>query len=221
MNSFLIEAPLGGLQISMMLTQVMLTIGIFLWAAVYILRGISYYKLAKSRSLSNPWMSWIPFAREYQIGHISDDISAKNHIKKSRGPLLLVLSIVQAVLGIAAVVMYLMFLGNVIFNASATGIYEYTYTNEEALELLIPVLIGFGFMLLSCAVGVWNFVVFCMAHYNIYKDYSSTHVTSFTVLTVITFLFGITILPPIFVLTLLNKPSLSANGGSDSDQAYG
>lgn len=46
--------------------------------AVYILKGIGLYTIAKNQGDENAWLSFIPFARKYQQGELAGEIQLKN-----------------------------------------------------------------------------------------------------------------------------------------------
>ncbi|MBR0384544.1 MAG: hypothetical protein IJH61_07645 [Eubacteriaceae bacterium] len=61
------------------LGQVIALLGGFLIVAViigiilYILASLGLYTMAKNKGLNNPWMTWIPYLRNYKFGEILND----------------------------------------------------------------------------------------------------------------------------------------------------
>lgn len=65
--------------------------------ASYIMNAIALYKLADRRQIPNPWMSWLPFTRDWLIGSIVDDYDGRNGIKRKWRVTLLILSLISAI----------------------------------------------------------------------------------------------------------------------------
>lgn len=63
----------------------------------YILSSVALSKLASRRGISNSWMAWLPYAREWIIGSIVDDYEEKNGIKRKWRTVLLTLAIISIV----------------------------------------------------------------------------------------------------------------------------
>ncbi|MDE5852641.1 MAG: hypothetical protein K2G97_01195, partial [Oscillospiraceae bacterium] len=82
--------------IAVLSVMVLLLLPIFVLAN-YILSGIAYYKLAKSRNIAAPGLAWVPIVNLYLIGKISDDIKSR-HQKKSNSRILLLVFIILAAL---------------------------------------------------------------------------------------------------------------------------
>ncbi|MDD2978622.1 MAG: hypothetical protein PHN80_01485 [Hespellia sp.] len=74
---------------------------------LYILKGVGMYKLAKRQKVEYPWLAFIPFARYYLQGEVSDDIRLKNKSIKNPGIWLIVLPIAWNILfGISYVMIF-------------------------------------------------------------------------------------------------------------------
>ena len=60
--------------------------------AVYVLRAIGLYTMAKRRGLANPWLAWIPVADQFLLGAVADDITRLRGRRTNYSIILLVLS---------------------------------------------------------------------------------------------------------------------------------
>lgn len=73
---------------------------------VYCIKGFGIYKMAQNRNFDNAYLAWLPFARYYLFGKISDDINRYKNVKSSNRVALLVLSILDS-LSILALFVFL------------------------------------------------------------------------------------------------------------------
>ena len=86
-------AAVGVILIILLLYLVIAAIGL----ATYIMNAIALYKIADRRQIPNPWMSWLPFTRDWLIGSIVDDYDGRNGIKRKWRVTLLVLSLISSI----------------------------------------------------------------------------------------------------------------------------
>lgn len=142
--------------------------------ALYVLRSLGVYTIAKRRGLHHAWFAWVPVADQYLLGCISDQyqyvVKDKN---KSRRKILLVLDIVYVVL---LTVIVGSFVG-IAFNAAVGYISESRMTSRMLgiLGLYLPLL------------GVWiaKLVFRYMALYDLYVSVDPKNSTMYIVLSVI------------------------------------
>lgn len=142
--------------------------------ALYVLRSLGVYTIAKRRGLHHTWFAWVPVADQYLLGCISDQyqyvVKDKN---KSRRKILLVLDIVYVVL---LTVIVGSFVG-IAFNAAVGYISESRMTSRMLgmLGLYLPLL------------GVWiaKLVFRYMALYDLYVSVDPKNSTMYIVLSVI------------------------------------
>lgn len=142
--------------------------------ALYVLRSLGVYTIAKRRGLHHAWFAWVPVADQYLLGCISDQyqyvVKDKN---KSRRKILLVLDIVYVVL---LTVILGSFVG-IAFNAAVGYISESRMTSRMLgmLGLYLPLL------------GVWiaKLVFRYMALYDLYVSVDPKNSTMYIVLSVI------------------------------------
>ena len=64
----------------------------------YILRGIATYKMSANRGITNGWLGFIPFARDYQLGRLAGEIELGSKKIKNTGLWLLITPIIYGVL---------------------------------------------------------------------------------------------------------------------------
>ena len=63
-----------------------------LWAlAMYVLKSVGLYTIARRRGLKNPWMAWVPVLNDWLLGSISDQYRyvVKGQIRNRRIVLLM------------------------------------------------------------------------------------------------------------------------------------
>ena len=74
-------------------------IGLLVFVAVYLLGILAYYimtsiafcRIGRRRGVKQPWLVWIPIARNYAIGALADECDARSGIKRRFRVILLVL----------------------------------------------------------------------------------------------------------------------------------
>ncbi len=167
-----------GLGIAFWLIYMLVLMGVSV--AMYVLRSLGMYTIAKRRGISRPWLSWIPVADNYLLGCISDQyqyvVKGKN---KSKRRALLILGIVLAVI-------YVAFIANTI-NIVANAVTGALNNMDE--DALVAGMIGpiFGMMGLSIpllGVTIALVVVRFMALYDLYTSCSPQNSVMFLVLSI-------------------------------------
>lgn len=131
--------------------------------ATYIINSLAIYRLADRRQISNPWMAWLPFTRDWVIGSIVDQYDERNGIKRKWRVLLLTLSLIS-IIGI--IVVYVgMIVGMLVMAIQETNMEPEVGPTLAFIGVLYIVLLIFA--MLASAKG------FCQA-ICIYKIYEST-----------------------------------------------
>ncbi len=199
------------LSLAFMAFLVVLTVVMVIAAAVYVLNGIAYYKLAKASRVSHAWLSWIPIANSFLIGRLADTIDQKNGEKKCRAVIMVTVNALSAVFFLIS----LGFFANVVLSFLFTLQRFSPVTSDLLLRTLqgnLP-MISFGlvFLILAFALYVWYLVVYILAHVSIYRAYASQRWIPFLVFTILAMLMGLVILPAIFVLTLCKSARCAAD----------
>lgn len=124
----------------------------------YIFSSIAYYQISKRRGYQKPWLAWIPFAREYLVGAIADDINIKCGKKTYFGWIYLGLSVLSST------------------------------STMAVLRDLQRLSTGYGFSVgspMTSLAGLAATIVYFLILYRIYKDYIPTQTTLMMVLSVI------------------------------------
>lgn len=131
--------------------------------ASYIMNAIALYKIADRRQIPNPWMSWLPFTRDWLIGSIVDDYDGRNGIKRKWRVTLLTLSLISA---IGILVTYVAMFAGILVLA-----FQYTVTEPPIGPTLAYILVFYIvliiFVLLASAKSICQIIC-------IYKIYEST-----------------------------------------------
>ena len=163
---------------------VILLIVLAVSAALYVLKSMGLYTIAKRRGIHNAWLSWIPVANGWILGCISDQYQyvVKGKVKNRRKILL--------ILGLAATV-----LGGLLNSVQTVAVVS---GSEEAAFFtgvlgMISALVGGG---LAIATAVFYYI----AMYDLYTSVSPQNNVLFLVLSI---LFQIT--EPFFVFLNRNK----------------
>jgi len=149
--------------------------------ALYVLSALGMYTIARRRGIHNPWLAWIPVANCWITGSISDQYRyvVKGQYKSKRKALL-AMSIVQAVLVVAAVVLA----GMMVFRV-VNGIMFNISENQMMENLMIPA-VGMALLCLPLmGVGIALCVVRYMAMYDLYTSCSPQNNVMFLVLSIV------------------------------------
>ncbi len=131
--------------------------------AVYILRAIGLYKLAKNRGINNAWLAWIPVGDAYIMGCLSEASPYMKH----KFPKMHVIypSIMGGFIFLTITLMFGFFLPNI------TSVYG----------LLFPLLV-YGLLFLA---AIFIRLVHSFILYHIYKIYDPDNVILFLVLSIV------------------------------------
>ena len=131
--------------------------------ASYIMNAIALYKIADRRQIPNPWMSWLPFTRDWLIGSIVDDYDGRNGIKRKWRVTLLILSLISA---IGILVTYVAMFAGILVLA-----FHYTDTEPPIGPTLAYIMIFYvALIIFACLASAKSICqIIC-----IYKIYEST-----------------------------------------------
>ena len=81
--------------------------------AFYIIGSIGLYSMANNTGMKNPWLAWIPVAREYLLGSLADRYNCTSRQKKTSFAIWLT---------VASVIQLPVLIDDVFFSAAAAGI---------------------------------------------------------------------------------------------------
>ncbi len=174
--------------------------------------------IARTCGLHNPWLSWIPFARDYQLGAVADHYAANYQQRTTRSRItLLVLSIILSGTGVAAAVLILTSVFTLLNQAGldlfelsadpmllATRLEDFFMSmNEQELMQMAYSLLGSILipLLILLVVAIVYLVFYCSALYRVYKLVDPERAVLYLALSII---FS-NVAPGIIFLFLANK----------------
>ena len=164
--------------------------------ALYVLRALGLYSIAKRRGINRPWMSWVPVLDLWVLGCISDQYQyVVNGNVRNKRKWLLGLSIAMAVLYIVFAVL----IGVAVFGAVG-GITGSMNDNQLVATLLGPVmgLVVGVIPLVGIAIAVM--AIRYVAMYDLYTSCSPQNNVLFLVLSIF-----FTVTEPFFLFFVRNK----------------
>lgn len=175
-------------------------VSVLVGIAMYVLRSLSLYTIAKRRGLNHPWLAWIPVGTEWIIGSVSDQYKYVIQGKQqSRRKVLLVLTIAGMVLGVYAAGITVSRMLEVIIRLDTMG-NGGEMSDAMALRLALSMLSGLGGGLAAGILGIVAYVFREMCMYDLFKSCDPKNVVLFLVLSIF---FGFT--EPFFLLACRNK----------------
>ncbi len=177
--------------------------------AVYIMRAVAFYTIAKNRGYNRPWLAWIPVASDYLTGAVADDINYRNGKGTKLRVWLLVASIVAKVGASVYSVFQLSYSINMMRNifGSMGNMDGYTQFFNQSTELsLILSLVSLLFSALTIGYAVFYYI----AMYRVFMDYVPNNAVLFLVLSIL-----FNIVEPFLVLSIRNKPAISIYGAQN------
>lgn len=168
---------------------------IALWnIAMYVLKSVGLYTLARRRGLKNPWMAWVPVLNDWLLGSLSDQYRyvAKGQIC-SRRVILLVLVLVSVAAGWVS--------GSVSVDSfSAAGQMlsgsQPVYAGTVGATIGIAALAGFAALVVKVTLTVFR----CIALYDVYSSCDPHNNVVYLVLGIL-----FSFLNPIFLFAVRNK----------------
>lgn len=140
-------------------------LGGLLQLALYVAESLGLYAMARNTGVHNPWFAWLPIARDYLIGELSDRYNLSSRQKKCwMRVLLTTLSAVQLPLGLVGVLL--------LFIVVSLFVYS------------MPVLLMVVVMLstLLALVGVAYRVCYLVSFYYVMMDYEPSRAVLYTIL---------------------------------------
>lgn len=164
--------------------------------ALYVLRALGLYSIAKRRGINRPWMSWVPVLDLWVLGCISDQYQyVVNGNVRNKRKWLLGLSIAMAVLYIVFAVL----IGVAVFGAVG-GMTGSMNDNQLVATLLGPVigLVVGVIPLVGIAIAVM--AIRYVAMYDLYTSCSPQNNVLFLVLSIF-----FTVTEPFFLFFIRNK----------------
>lgn len=174
-------------------------VSVLVGIAMYVLRSLSLYTIAKRRGLNHPWLAWIPVGTEWIIGSVSDQYKYVTQGKQqSRRKVLLVLTIAGMVLGVYAAGITVSRVLDLVFRLDVMG--NGHISDEMALRMVMAMLSGLGGGLAAGILGIVAYVFREMCVYDLFKSCDPKNVVLFLVLSIF---FGFT--EPFFLLACRNK----------------
>lgn len=140
-------------------------LGGLLQLALYVAESLGLYAMTRNTGVHNPWFTWLPIARDYLIGELSDRYNLSSRQKKGwMRVLLTTLSAVQLPLGLVGVLL--------LFIVVSLFVYS------------MPVLLMVVVMLstLLALVGVAYKVCYLVSFYYVMMDYEPSRAVLYTIL---------------------------------------
>lgn len=174
-------------------------VSVLVGVAMYVLRSLSLYTIAKRRGLNHPWLAWIPVGTEWIIGSVSDQYKYVTQGKQqSRRKVLLALTIAGMVLGMYAAGITVSRVLDLVFRLDVMG--NGHISDEMALRMVMAMLSGLGGALAAGILGIVAYVFREMCMYDLFKSCDPKNVVLYLVLSIF---FGFT--EPFFLLACRNK----------------
>ncbi len=148
--------------------------------AMYVLRSLGIYTIAKRRGINHPWFAWVPVVDGYLLGCISDQFRyvVKGQVKNKR-KVLLGVNIALAVVYVVFFVLYII----VIANVAGAALSPNVVTEAEMMEAMLPSLMAMlAVTLVMLVVSIVMVVFRYMALYDLYTSCSPQNNVLFLVL---------------------------------------
>ena len=168
----------------------------FFGIAVYVLRALGIYSIAKRRGINHPWMSWVPVLDLWVLGCISDQYQyvVKGKVKNKR-KWLLGLNIVLAVIYIVFFV-----LCGVAIAGAIGGMTGGMGEDRLVASMMGPVMSMLAALIPLVGIAIAVMVIRYVAMYDLYTSCSPQNNVLFLVLSIF-----FTVTEPFFVFFIRNK----------------
>ena len=143
-----------------------LSFGVAIFA--YVFGAISLYCIAQRRGIKNPWMAWVPVLNCWILGSISDQYRyvVKGQVRNRR-TLLLVLKALQVLGCIAAVVMAVVAVVQLIMNGSTLETMSGSALGQFLFRVFLPMLV---ILIVTLIVAVLQIVFLAIAYYDLFAS---------------------------------------------------
>ncbi len=180
----------------------------------YVFNALAYYAIAKNRGYNKPWLAWIPFADDYLMGAVADDISRRQGKNSNYRIWLLVLGIVVTCSGVIVSIVSSSIMANMIFSSGMDIIprffgggipFQGNLANSNELALIVQIMPLFSILLNLISIGY--IVVVYIVLYKTFQDYVPQNATAFLLLSIFV---GVTL--PFLLFSIRNKPAISIHG---------
>lgn len=155
--------------------------------ALYVVRALSLYTIARRRGIRNPWLSWVPVGSEWIVGSLSDQYQylVKGKVRSLRK--------VMLVLGLASLIC-----------GTVSGIWSVLQTvmmlSGHRVQSLAPYFGGMAVGIVSILVGVAATVAGHICKYDVYRSCDPKNAVAFLVIAIF---IGVT--EPFFLLACRKK----------------
>ena len=164
--------------------------------ALYVLRALGLYSIAKRRGINRPWMSWVPVLDLWVLGCISDQYQyVVNGNVRNKRKWLLGLSIAMAVLYIVFAVL----IGVAVFGAVG-GMTGSMSDNQLVATLLGPVMGLVVGLIPLVGIAIAVMVIRYVAMYDLYTSCNPQNNVLFLLLSIF-----FTVTEPFFLFFVRNK----------------
>lgn len=164
--------------------------------ALFVLRALGLYSIAKRRGINHPWMSWVPVLDLWVVGCISDQYQyVVNGKVRNKRKWLLGLSIAMAVLYIVFAVL----IGVAVFGAVG-GMTGSMSDNQLVATLLGPVMGLVVGLIPLVGIAIAVMAIRYVAMYDLYTSCSPQNNVLFLVLSIF-----FTVTEPFFLFFIRNK----------------
>lgn len=160
----------------------------------YVFMGIGLMEIAKGRGYDKPWLSFIPFANQYLLGKVADNINGIRGKRTSYAKVLLTLNILSTSLVVIGLIGFIPTILNFDSRPSFYHYYDNSFTDiltSVILPLLLLFIAGFG-------TAIAAMVVMFIALRVIFTDYDPKNASMYTTLSVVLTLFQV----PIYAIFL-------------------
>ena len=158
----------------------------------YILESIAYYRMAQLRKIPRPWLAWIPIARGWLLGSISDHYQEKVKMKPTnRRKWLLILGSITAVSAIVLIFVYFSLLLEMIQSPQFETYYqkldqlEMSLTGNLPTEAMVTLLRYSGIIVLASGVSIAYSVFYYIARFDMFRSCDPSNAVLFLVLSIV------------------------------------
>ena len=164
--------------------------------ALYILRAVSVYTMAKSADIAAPWMAFIPILNIYTFGVIAEKFVKEDHARRTKfGGLLLSLNLIKRILSAMAIFILVLRIEDFFKNPQTIG-------GSDFVKKLIPILF---LCFLSAGIAIVETVLHYIALYRVFQIFHYQNAGTYTALSVLGMLFVSDILEPVLLFVVRKK----------------